>query len=165
MSFAVLANLAGILVWSLAAAAAAGLACVAYGSLIERHWYRRASYRVAALPDAAPPLTILHVSDLHMVAKDRRKAAFLASLPQADVCVVTGDILGEPEAVDAAVEALRPLRAELPLRYWRQQAHLTTPASDAAMARKAEDRNSSVSAGEGYLRAAICHHFGKFIFF
>jgi citrate lyase beta subunit len=26
---------------------------------------------------------------------------------------------------------------DLPLRYWRQQAHLTTPASDAAMARKA----------------------------
>jgi citrate lyase beta subunit len=28
-------------------------------------------------------------------------------------------------------------RTELPLRYWRQQAHLTTPAADAAMARKA----------------------------
>ncbi len=28
-------------------------------------------------------------------------------------------------------------RADLPLRYWRQQAHLTTPAADAAMARKA----------------------------
>jgi citrate lyase subunit beta/citryl-CoA lyase len=28
-------------------------------------------------------------------------------------------------------------RTDLPLRYWRQQAHLTTPAADAAMARKA----------------------------
>lgn len=28
-------------------------------------------------------------------------------------------------------------RADLPLRFWRQQAHLTTPASDAGMARKA----------------------------
>jgi citrate lyase beta subunit len=28
-------------------------------------------------------------------------------------------------------------RADLPLRYWRQHAHLTTPAADAAMARKA----------------------------
>ena len=28
-------------------------------------------------------------------------------------------------------------RADLPLRYWRQQAHFTTPAADAAMARKA----------------------------
>ena len=28
-------------------------------------------------------------------------------------------------------------RTDLPLRYWRQQAHLTTPAADATMARKA----------------------------
>ena len=28
-------------------------------------------------------------------------------------------------------------RTDLPLRYWRQQAHFTTPAADAAMARKA----------------------------
>ena len=33
--------------------------------------------------------------------------------------------------------ALAGRRADLPLRYWRQQAHLTTPAVDAAMARKA----------------------------
>lgn len=33
--------------------------------------------------------------------------------------------------------SLAPYRADLPLRYWRQQAHLTTPAADAAMARKA----------------------------
>ena len=33
--------------------------------------------------------------------------------------------------------ALAGRRADLPLRYWRQQAHLTTPAADAAMARKA----------------------------
>lgn len=33
--------------------------------------------------------------------------------------------------------ALADRRADLPLRYWRQQAHLTTPAADAAMARKA----------------------------
>jgi citrate lyase beta subunit len=33
--------------------------------------------------------------------------------------------------------ALEGSRSDLPLRYWRQQAHLTTPAADAAMARKA----------------------------
>jgi len=37
----------------------------------------------------------------------------------------------------AVAAALSGLRADLPLRYWRQQAHLTTPAADAAMARKA----------------------------
>ncbi|HYN70569.1 MAG TPA: aldolase/citrate lyase family protein [Candidatus Eisenbacteria bacterium] len=40
-------------------------------------------------------------------------------------------------------DALRPMRAELPLRYWRQQAHLTTPASDAVMARKAVEGGTS----------------------
>src|SRR5437870_11580617 len=109
MTFAVLANLAGILVWWLTAIAVGGVVCVAYGVLIERRWYRKGSYRLAALPAAAStPLTILHVSDLHMVAGDRRKAAFLASLPPPDVSVVTGDILGAPEAVDASVAALRP---------------------------------------------------------
>ncbi|MBA2701794.1 MAG: hypothetical protein H0U58_08860 [Chloroflexi bacterium] len=33
--------------------------------------------------------------------------------------------------------SLASRRTELPLRYWRQQAHLTTPAADASMARKA----------------------------
>jgi predicted MPP superfamily phosphohydrolase len=114
MSLAVLANLAGILVWSLIAVGAVGLVCVAYGTLIERRWYRRGSYRVGALPPAAAgSLTILHISDTHMLVGDRRKAAFLASLPQPDVCVVTGDILGEPGAVDVSVDALRSARGRL----------------------------------------------------
>jgi citrate lyase subunit beta / citryl-CoA lyase len=38
---------------------------------------------------------------------------------------------------DALLPVLTARRAELPLRYWRQAAHFTTPASDAKMARKA----------------------------
>lgn len=56
---------------------------------------------------------MLHLSDLHFVRHDPRKARFLASLQTPDVTVVTGDILGEPEAIDAAVEALRPVRGRL----------------------------------------------------
>ena len=37
----------------------------------------------------------------------------------------------------AVRDRLANRRADLPLRYWRQQAHFTTPAADAAMARKA----------------------------
>lgn len=37
----------------------------------------------------------------------------------------------------ALAASLAHRRAELPLRYWRQAAHLTTPAADAVMARKA----------------------------
>ena len=94
--------------------AVGGIVCVAYGTLIERRWYRTVTYRLAALPaTAGVPLSILHLSDLHMVAGDRRKAAFLASLPQPDVAVVTGDILGEPEAVETCVDALGPVRGRV----------------------------------------------------
>lgn len=48
------------------------------------------------------------------------------------------DAIAEADADRIALRArLAERRAELPLRYWRQQAHLTTPAADAAMARKA----------------------------
>lgn len=54
----------------------------------------------------------------------------------------TADALADAVAgFDARRDALLPLltarRAELPLRYWRQAAHFTTPAADAVMARKA----------------------------
>jgi predicted MPP superfamily phosphohydrolase len=39
--------------------------------------------------------------------------AFLAALPSADVTIVTGDLLGEPEAVETVVRALRPARGRL----------------------------------------------------
>src|SRR6266542_6697674 len=114
MSPGTLANVTGILVWSVVGLGIAGVACVAYGVLVERRWYRTASYRVAALPaGASGPLTVLHLSDLHFLAGDRRKAAFVEALPQADVCVVTGDILGEPAAVQTSVSALRPVRGRL----------------------------------------------------
>ncbi len=38
---------------------------------------------------------------------------------------------------DAVLEELRRYRVDLPLRFWRQQAHFTTPASEPAVARKA----------------------------
>jgi predicted MPP superfamily phosphohydrolase len=82
--------------------------CVAYGVLIERRWYRLVRYRLDILPAGGPEeLTLLHLSDLHFVEHDPRKAAFLASLPSVDVTVVTGDFLAEPEAVETAVAAVR----------------------------------------------------------
>jgi uncharacterized protein len=69
---------------------------------------------LAILPTDGPEsLTVLHLSDLHFVRVDRRKSAFLASLPGADVTVVTGDFLGEPEAVETAVAAVRSTRGRL----------------------------------------------------
>jgi uncharacterized protein len=94
----------------------AGIAvlCVLYGALIEHQWYRLRRYRLAILPAEGPQtLTLLHLSDLHFLRHDRRKARFLASLPRPDVTVVTGDFLAEPEGVETAVAAVRATRGRL----------------------------------------------------
>jgi uncharacterized protein len=90
---------------------AAGIACVAYGILIERRWYRLVRYRLDILPASAPrPVTVLHLSDLHVTRGADKLRRFLQTLPRADVTAVTGDIVGEPEAVEEAVELLRAVR-------------------------------------------------------
>jgi uncharacterized protein len=93
---------------------AVALGCAVYGVAIERRWFRLRRYDLAILPPGAPGderrLTILHLSDLHFVRRDRKKARFLASLPRADVTIVTGDFLAEPEAVETAVGSIRQVR-------------------------------------------------------
>ena len=90
------------------------VACVLYGIFVERSWYRLRRHRLDILPADGPPLlTVLHLSDLHVLRHDARKARFLAGLPAADVTVITGDFLAEPQAVEAAVEAVAPTRGRL----------------------------------------------------
>jgi predicted MPP superfamily phosphohydrolase len=90
------------------------LGCVLYGIFVERFRYRVIRHRLDILPATAErPLLVLHLSDLHFVRRDPRKARFLAGLPIPDVTVVTGDFLGEPEGIDAAVEGVRPVRGRL----------------------------------------------------
>jgi len=94
--------------------AIAAAACVAYGIVIERRWYRLRTYDLAILPSDGPErIDVLHLSDLHFVRNDPSKRRFLAGLPQADVTVVTGDLLAEPEAVENAVASLQPTRGRL----------------------------------------------------
>ena len=93
---------------------AAGVLCILYGIFVEHAWYRLKRYRLDILPGTgARTLSVLHLSDLHFVNGDRRKARFLARLPSADVTVITGDLLGEAEGVEAVTEALRPARGRL----------------------------------------------------
>jgi uncharacterized protein len=114
MTPSIMANLPSTLARSALAVGAAGAACVAYGVFVEHGWYRSATYRLEILPPSATePLTILHLSDLHFVRGDRRKKAFLASLPRPDVAVVTGDFLAEPEGVEIAVEAVGAIRGRV----------------------------------------------------
>jgi predicted MPP superfamily phosphohydrolase len=98
----------------LVAIAAVGATCVGYGIAVERRRYRLVRRRLDILPaEGTRPLTVLHLSDLHLVARDPKKVAFLAGLPPADVTIVTGDFLAEPEAVETTVAAVRPARGRV----------------------------------------------------
>jgi hypothetical protein len=91
-----------------------GVCCVLWGIFVERRRYRLVRHRLDILPaTAAGPLTVLHLSDLHFVRHDAGKAAFLSTLPAADVTVVTGDFLAEPEAVETTVAAVHAVRGRL----------------------------------------------------
>jgi predicted MPP superfamily phosphohydrolase len=97
------------------AVAVAGAACVGYGMLVERDWYRLRRERVRALEPGQPPLTVLHLSDLHLTVADTRRVAFLERLAAqpVDLVVLTGDMLGEPAALDLVLEALGRFRPRL----------------------------------------------------
>lgn len=92
----------------------AGVLCVAYGMAIEHRWFRLRRYRLDILPARSPgTIGLLHLSDLHFLRRDHRKRRFLEGLPRPDLIVVTGDLLGEAEAVEVVVETLRPLRGRM----------------------------------------------------
>jgi predicted MPP superfamily phosphohydrolase len=97
------------------ALAVAGAACVAYGVLVERRWFRLRRQRVPLLPPGREPLTLLHLSDLHMVTGDRAKRDFLARLAAlpADLVVLTGDLLGEPSSLRPVLDTLAALQPRL----------------------------------------------------
>jgi len=88
-----------------------GAACVAYGTFVEAFAYRVRRVSVPVLDADAPPLRVLHVSDVHLLARQRRKRAFLASLARLDphLVVSTGDNLSEADAVDPLARSLGPL--------------------------------------------------------
>jgi predicted MPP superfamily phosphohydrolase len=104
MPLPIAATVLKLATWSLATVGAVGGLCVAYGILVERLWFRTGRYRLPILPaGASSSVTILHLSDLHFVRNDRRKARYLSSIPVPDVTVITGDLLGEPQAVETVV--------------------------------------------------------------
>lgn len=93
----------------------AGAACVAYGTLVERRWYRLRHHhlRGALRPGAERPLRVLHVSDVHLDPPQQHRVDFLAEVAREpyDLVVLTGDLLGAVGAEDDVVDALAPLTA------------------------------------------------------
>jgi len=97
---------------ALGAATAGALGALAWGVFVERTRFTVREETLPILEPGARPLTILHLSDLHMAPWQHRKQAFIRSLAryEPDLIVETGDTLGHDEAlvgVRRAYEACR----------------------------------------------------------
>jgi predicted MPP superfamily phosphohydrolase len=90
--------------------AAAGAAATGYG-LWEKNQFVLREENLPILPQGYGPMRVLHLSDIHFVPGQHRKAAWLQSLAglKPDLVVNTGDNLSHVEAVEPLLEALRPL--------------------------------------------------------
>ena len=88
----------------------AAVAGVGYASGIERNAFALRRYDVPVLPPGQRPLKVLHVSDAHMLGRQRRKQEFVRSLvaTEPDLVVTTGDNLAGPDGVPAMLAALKP---------------------------------------------------------
>ncbi len=98
---------------ALGVAAAAGAAAFAWGTLVERN---RFTVRYEVVPVLAPgsrPITVLHLSDLHMAPWQRGKQEWLSSLRtivEPDLVIDTGDNLGHRDGIDGVRAALDAFR-------------------------------------------------------
>jgi uncharacterized protein len=102
------------LVRSAALIGGSGFACVAYGTFVERRWYRLRRLTIRGVLRRPGTLTILQVADLHLLPGQADRVAFLASLAGLghDLAVASGDLLGAPHMEEATADALAPLTAE-----------------------------------------------------
>ena len=91
--------------------AAAAVATLAYAGLVERNVFRLRRFDVPVLAADVPPLRLLHLSDLHLTAAQRRKREWIRSLDRLDpdFVVATGDFLAGANTVDPVLDALEPL--------------------------------------------------------
>jgi predicted MPP superfamily phosphohydrolase len=84
----------------------AGAAGLGY-ALLEARAFTLRHFTLPVLPAGARPLRVLHVSDLHLVPRQRRKAEWLRGLAdlEPDLVVSTGDNLAATDAVPAVLRA------------------------------------------------------------
>ncbi|MFJ3958309.1 metallophosphoesterase [Arthrobacter sp. NPDC090010] len=91
-------------------AGVAGAAGLVYGSW-EKNQFGVRHEKLAILPEGAAPFRILHLSDIHFIPGQTKKAEWLRSLTEhePDLVVNTGDNLSHRDAIDPLLDALRPL--------------------------------------------------------
>src|SRR5437764_197586 len=92
---------------------ALGAGTAAYGSLIERNAYVLRRFDVPVLAPGSEPIRVLHLSDLHMTARQHRKHRWVRALArlEPDLVVNTGDTFSAADAIPAVMHALEPLFA------------------------------------------------------
>lgn len=95
---------------TLTGVAAAGAAAFAWGVVVERNRFTVRHETLALLAPGARPLTVLHLSDLHMAPEQTAKQDFVRSLAryEPDLIVDTGDNLGHVDGNSGVERALAP---------------------------------------------------------
>src|SRR3981189_793373 len=80
-------------------AAGSVLARIGYASIIERNAFVVREVTMPVLSPGSSPLKVLHISDIHMRPKQRRKQAWLGEGARwdPDLVVNTGDNLAHPK--------------------------------------------------------------------
>jgi predicted MPP superfamily phosphohydrolase len=103
------ARAAGVL---FGATAAAAVGALAWGVFVERTRFTVRHEVLPILEPGARPLTILHLSDLHMAPWQRKKQDFVRSLAryEPDLVVDTGDNLGHVDGLAGIRRAFEPFR-------------------------------------------------------
>lgn len=88
--------------------AAVGLATLAWGTMVERNRFTLRREVLPILDEGARPLSILHISDLHMAPWQTAKQNWVRSLArlQPDLIVNTGDNLGHVDGIEGVIRAL-----------------------------------------------------------
>ncbi len=97
---------------ALATLGTAALGAFAWGALVERNRFTVRRETVPVLDPAARPITVLHLSDLHMAPWQTAKQDWVRSLTdyEPDLIVVTGDSLGHVRGLEGVERALEPFR-------------------------------------------------------
>ncbi len=95
---------------ALAALGTAALGAFAWGALVERNRFTVRREFVPVLDPGARPLTVLHLSDLHMAPWQQAKQDWIRGLAveEPDLVVITGDSLGHVRGIEGVQRALEP---------------------------------------------------------
>jgi predicted MPP superfamily phosphohydrolase len=85
-----------------------GGACFLYGLLVESQAFRVRRFSIPVLPKGAGKIRVLHISDAHLLPRNKKRIEFIESLAglEPDLVVCTGDMVSSSEAIDVLKDAL-----------------------------------------------------------